>query len=127
MCEDLEVSESDMATNTDVKRLHERIDTTLEKIEKSNRVVAEKLVELHTDIKVIKEAGKRRDTACLAHHKRTHEIDVSIRGNGKEGVLVRLAGVEQRDAGKDKFAYLIIGALLSGILALIVAGVIKLL
>lgn len=115
-----------MADSTDVTRLHDRIDEVLEKFEESNKVMANKLTELHTDVKVIKEAGKQRDLACTAHNRRTDKLDVSIRGNGKEGVLVRLNAVEQRGLGKERFAYLIIGALVSGLFALGLTIIIKL-
>lgn len=115
-----------MAEDTDVQRLHERIDEVFEKFEKSSKAVADKLTELHTDVKVIKEASKRRDASCVAHNERTDKLDVSLRGNGKDGALARLTVVEQRGSGKEKFAYLVIGALTSGLFALGIALVIKL-
>lgn len=101
-----------MSDSTDV---HKRIDTILDR-----------LAELHTDVKVIKEASSRRDAACLAHNRRTDELDISLRGNGKKGILVRLNVVEQRSSGKEKFAYLIIGALVTGLFSLGVILVVKL-
>ena len=111
-----------MSEDSDVRRLHERIDEVLEKFES----VANKLIELHTDVKVIKEAGKRRDILCIAHNTRTDTLDVSLRGNGKEGVLARLSTVEQRGLGKERFAYLVIGALGSGLFTLGIVLIVKL-
>lgn len=111
-----------MAEDTSIDRLHERIDEVLTK----SGVMAEKLNALHTDVKVIKEAGRRRDVACITHNRRTDELDVSMRGNGKDGVLVRLRAVEQSGSGKEKFAFLVIGAFVSGIFALGIALLIRL-
>ncbi len=101
-----------MSDSTDV---HKRID-----------IVLNKLAELHADVKVIREASSRRDTACLAHNRRTDELDISLRGNGKQGILVRLNAVEQQDSSKEKFAYLIIGALVTGLFSLGLVLVVKL-
>ena len=115
-----------MSGDDEVTRLRKRIADLLEKFEKSNEIVARRLTELHTDVKVIKEGSKRRDLACTAHHLHTDKLDISLRGNGKEGILVRLNAMEQRGSGKERFAYTIIGALISGMLALGIALIIKL-
>ena len=49
-------------------------------------------------------------------HTKLDKLDESIRGNGKPGILVRLDRLEQRDAKRNKFVWLVVGALVSAII-----------
>lgn len=108
-----------------IQRLHDRVDSVLNKVEKSNQTITERLSDLHADVKVIKETSELREEACKKHNDKTEMLDVSIRGNGKKGVLTRLNEVEKRSNTKDKIAYIVIGALTSGVFALVIALITK--
>lgn len=110
-----------MAEDKDIETLHKRIDKLTEKFDKCNGEVVAKLNNIFTSVEVIKKTCETRGKTCAEH---VTELDTMMRGNGKEGVLVRLGNLEQKSVGKEKFAYLTIGALFAGCFSLIVALII---
>lgn len=125
MCKTAEplVTDKQMSTDHDVHTLHQRIDNLTKKTEDFNKEVVKRLSELHTDVRVIRETCKYRGATCAVH---VEELDQMMRGNGGPGVLTRLTTVEQKGHSKEKYAYLVIGALLSGLLSLTITLVSKL-
>ena len=120
MCNDLAQETEQMTSNDDVKTLHSRIDALTIKFEKCNGEVISTLNKIATDVAIIKKTCDTRGKTCATH---VDDMDVTLRGNGKDGVLTRLGKLEQRSTGKEKFAYLIIGALAAGSVSLGVAMV----
>ncbi|MEA1999534.1 MAG: hypothetical protein U9N61_09495 [Euryarchaeota archaeon] len=119
-----------MANDEDVKTLHSRVDAMTKKFETCNGQVVDKLNNIATDTALIKKTCETRGKTCSVH---VDDMDKTLRGNGGEGVLTRLAtnekrcdDIEKRAAGKEKFAYLIIGALTAGMFSLGVALIMKL-
>ena len=49
-------------------------------------------------------------------HTKLDKLDESIRGNGKPGILVRLDRLEQRDVKRNKFVWIVVGAVVSAII-----------
>lgn len=109
-----------MVEESDITRIHARIDRLGGKFDDCNHKVLESLSSVISDLKVLTKLFTEREKACKSHTIHTDELDTTLRGNGKKGVLARLAAIEQKDDSKEKFAYLIIGALGSGVIALIV-------
>lgn len=119
-----------IAKEDDVRTLHSRIDAMTAKFEKCNGEVVSKLNSIATDVAVIKKTCEQRGKTCAVH---VEKMDKILRGNGGNGVLTRLTAQEQkskelekRGLGKEKFAYLIIGALIAGSFSLGVTLIIKL-
>lgn len=119
-----------MMDEDDKKILCSRMSAMTAKFEKCNGEVVSKLNKIHTDVAVIKETCKVRGETCAVH---VEEMDKTLRGNGGNGVLTRLTAQEQkykelekRGSGKEKFAYLVIGALIASSFSLGIALVIKL-
>ncbi len=49
-------------------------------------------------------------------HVKLDKLDESIRGNGKPGILVRLDRLERETAKRNKFFWVVAGALVSAII-----------
>lgn len=110
-----------MTSEKDVETLHSRIDKLAEKFEVCNSEVVKKLTGIHTDVEIIKKTCSTRELTCA---KRVNELDIMMRGNGKKGVLTRVETLETKSASKEKFAFLIIGATVTGCISLLIAMII---
>jgi hypothetical protein len=94
-------------------------DRIFEDIEK----ISNKLNELLLDVRVIKNTCKTRGTTCAKH---VSDLDVTIRGNGKNGLVTRVNSLEQKSGSREKFVFLIMGSLGVGVISLLIALVINL-
>lgn len=83
------------------------VEVLTEKFDSFSKECTQKLSELHTDIVVIK-----RDVS------RVERLDKLVRGNGAKGLVTRVSSLEDKGSGKEKYAYMIIGGLVSGLFAL---------
>ena len=92
----------------------------LESVESKIGTLFEKLSALHVDVRVIKDTYGEYNTTVRA-------LDKAIRGNGVKGLNTRVSTLEDRDAKKDKFVYIVIGALVSLLVSLILVGVVHVL
>ncbi len=106
----------DMISSNDMFRLHERMDTMVQKFENSVKEIDEKLDNIRTDVTIIKQTCEMRGETCSKH---VLELDKIIRD--RNGLLTRVSTVEQNSTGKEKFAWLTIGALVAGAISLIIA------
>jgi len=107
-----------MVTDPDVLHINKRIDSLNDKFDNHNSKIVKKLSELHVDVRLI--------TSTKEQHKEDVEnLDKIVRGNGSPGMLVRLATLEQRSSSKEKFAYLIIGCLITSCLGAVIVGIAK--
>ena len=107
----------------DTTRVHTRIDILGSKFEKSHTALLAKLNEIITDVKVMKKTCETRKVTCAAH---VEDMDKTLRGNGQEGVVARLGAVEKQGTGREKFAYLVIGVLITSVVSLALAMVTQL-
>lgn len=97
-----------MPNDRDVDQLHRRIDAMTQKFDACNSDVTKKLNEIHVIVTGVKSTCDSRGKTCAA---KVIELDKSVRGNGKEGLTSRVASLEQKGTGKEKFAYLVIGVM----------------
>lgn len=109
-----------MADNKDVETLHQRIDKLTDRFEICNGDIMNKLNAIQNIVDVIKNTCKSRGETCAKH---VVELDRTVRGNGKEGLVTRITSLEQRSTGKEKFAYFIIGVLGTAAVSVIIAFV----
>lgn len=121
MTETLE-NEGAMANDKDIETLHKRIDKLTSKFEKCNGEVVDKLNVIYTAVEVIKKTCETRGKTCARH---VTELDTMVRGNGKKGILTRLEKLETTTTSKEKFAFLIIGAAVTGCVSLILTLLFK--
>jgi len=105
-----------MVSDPDVLHINKRIDKLNEKFDHHNTKVVKKLGELHVDVKLM-------NSSTTQHKEDVESLDRIIRGNGSPGMLVRVATLEQRGSSKEKFAYLIIGCLITSCIGAIVVGI----
>jgi len=56
-------------------------------------------------------------------HTKLDKLDESIRGNGKPGILVRLDRLEQRDAKRNKFFWIVVGSLISAAILFVIGKI----
>lgn len=108
----------DMAEDKDVETLHNRIDKMTIRFEKCNGDVMNKLNAIQNDVNIVKTTCNSRGETCAKH---VNELDKTVRGNGKNGLVTRVTSLEQRSTGKEKFAYLVIGILGTAAVSVVVA------
>ena len=114
-------------TDADLTRVHVRIDEMTKQHESDFSKLAQKLNELHTDIKVIKNISDLRGKTCGV---KVESMDKLLRGNGSSGVVSRVTvteedikGLKRLGNGKEKFAYLIIGCFATALVSCFIAMV----
>ena len=112
--------EEKQVSDEDVKVLHTRINILTEKNSENSKEVVSKLNEIATNVAIIKRTCDMRGTVCA---KRVSEMDETLRGNGKSGLLSRVNNLESQRAGKDKFVFLIIGVLATGAISFLVSAI----
>lgn len=91
----------------DAAELGKKIEVLFEKFDRFSSETSIKLNALHVDVVVIKKE---------LHH--IEQIDKIVRGNGG-GLVTRVTRLEDKGSGKEKWSFLVIGGLISGLIALI--------
>jgi hypothetical protein len=106
-------------TTDETSRIEKRVDKMDERLE----AALELMHIIYTDVKIIKSTCETRGATCSKHfidiEEKVSKLETDIDGGSEaEGMRVRVSKLESRDSSKEKYLYLIIGALLSGGFAL---------
>lgn len=103
----------------DLNRLHARIDNVTKDFNEHCDIIVNKITEIHTEVKLIAQVCKSRGEVV------TH-LEKTIRGNSNPGLTSRVELLENTSNSKEKFGYLVIGCLGTGLVSLLIALIINL-
>lgn len=109
--------------NFETKHLQENLTRLSTRFDKNTGEIFTKLNKIHTDVEVIKTTCEQRSETCA---KRVINLDKTIRGNSGSGLLTRVKTLENQSSTKEKFVWLIVGVLGTGLVSLLIALVVNL-